>query len=110
MDLIAIVFDFGEGDVFVHPDFDRLRQGMLAAQHHGMFDRDVQIASALLRRMRPGGLQQIGHDLVDPRNLLPDVLYHRACGTGRGKVSSNDFDDSRNSGQRIPDFVGQARG
>src|SRR5215467_11248460 len=72
-----------------------------------MFYGDVEIAFANLRRMRTGGLQQVGHDVVDARDFLADIFDDLTSRTRCWQVAADDFDYSCNASERIADFMCQ---
>jgi hypothetical protein len=83
---------------------------LLARQHHGVFHGGVEVAAANLRRVRPRGFQKIGQDAIDLHDFQANIFHYRARRAGRGQIAADDFDDAGDSGQRVANLVGQARG
>jgi len=72
-----------------------------------MLDRRVQIAAPNLGRMRPCRLQQVGDDVIDLRNFLPNVFHDRTRRAGRRQVSADNLDDAGDPRQRVANFMRQ---
>lgn len=98
VNLIAIVFDFGQIGRVLEFDRDRLGEDLLARQHHGVFRGRVEVAAANLRRVRTRRFEQIGQDAVDLRDLEANIFDYRSRRAGRGQIAADDFHDTGDAG------------
>ena len=108
VNLVAVVFDFGQVGSLVEFDLDGVAEDLLAREHDGVFDGGVEIAAHHPRRMRAGGFEQVGKDAIDLVDFETHVLDHGAGGAGRGQIATDDFDDAGDSGERVANLVSQS--
>src|SRR5215467_5017636 len=58
--------------------------------------------------MRPSRLKQIGDDVIDAGDFLANVLDYISSRARRRKIAADNFNDSGDSREWIPDFMGQS--
>jgi len=110
MDLITVVLDIRQIEVFIEFDLDGLGEDLLAGEHDGVFDGGVQVAAHHHGWVGAGGFKQVSKDAVDLIDFEVDVFDHFACGAGGGQIAADDFDDTGDTGEGVSDFVSEAGG